>query len=550
MKISELLNSLGIKFSQMSCEDFSKLSIIEKAEFNNFDLIKTCLINNGFSLCGENNFCGCKYVCLVFENKKIHVQEDKETIRVIETVNISPINCGVLYENEYPTLVTQVRPAYFSVDCGMCYVIRLPDGRFVIIDSNFGEYEEAERLYETLISQNNGRENIEIAAWFMTHQHSDHIGGFADFLSEYKEKVILNNIFYNWPVKEKITELSEVGKTAVLKFEEAIEEIKDSTVIVTPHSGEEYDFGGVSFKVLFTCEDLYPTFISNFNDSSLVLMMSAYDKKILFLGDVQRQGSEYMCNKYRKEVFQCDILQVGHHGYNGGSDALYRNANPEALLWPCPDFWFSVIKNWKNNEFLLSSSKIKHTYLSGRQQITLDLTEPLAEFLPYNKVSKGEKIVDINFESGRVIDLGWSCVTGGATGYVESKAVISDGGCVLENFSEKYSLCQIAQPGLLRLNPSYKLEFSGKISDGYGEFGLIYNYNEPTVFNSDKVLWLTPKSEKTFVYTLLCNSDEKKACLLENGKLLFDLPYESESGLYFVLKNAKLMLYDIKIVGE
>ena len=149
-----------------------------------------------------------------------------------------------------------------------------------------------------------------------------------------------------------------------------------------------------------------------------------------------------------------------------------------------------------------------------------------------------------------MIDLGWSCVTGGATGYVESKAVISDGGCVLENFSEKYSLCQIAQPGLLRLNPSYKLEFSGKISDGYGEFGLIYNYKEPTVFNSDKVLWLTPKSEKTFVYTLLCNSDEKKACLLENGKLLFDLPYESESGLYFVLKNAKLMLYDIKIVGE
>lgn len=86
---------------------------------------------------------------------------------------------------------------------------------------------------------------------------------------------------------------------------------------IQPHSGEKYVFGDAEFDVLFTCEDLYPVCISNFNDSSLVLMMKLAGKKVLWLGDIQKQGAEYMCRKYPKEIFECDILQVGHHGYGG-----------------------------------------------------------------------------------------------------------------------------------------------------------------------------------------------------------------------------------------
>ena len=61
---------------------------------------------------------------------------------------------GYFGENRVAPLVTQVRTAYFSMDCGMCYVIRLFDGRFVILDANTGEYEENERLFDLLNSQN------------------------------------------------------------------------------------------------------------------------------------------------------------------------------------------------------------------------------------------------------------------------------------------------------------------------------------------------------------------------------------------------------------
>ena len=83
---------------------------------------------------------------------------------------------GYFGENRVAPLVTQVRTAYFSMDCGMCYVIRLFDGRFVILDSNTGEYEENQRLFDVLNSQN-VNEKIIIAAWFFSHAHLDHIGG-------------------------------------------------------------------------------------------------------------------------------------------------------------------------------------------------------------------------------------------------------------------------------------------------------------------------------------------------------------------------------------
>ncbi len=56
--------------------------------------------------------------------------------------------------NNISPLITQVKLPYFTVDCGMSYVIRLSDGRFVIIDGGYGEYDETEHLYGVLKKQN------------------------------------------------------------------------------------------------------------------------------------------------------------------------------------------------------------------------------------------------------------------------------------------------------------------------------------------------------------------------------------------------------------
>lgn len=457
---------------------------------------------------------------------------------------------GYFGENRVAPLVTQVRTAYFSMDCGMCYVIRLFDGRFVILDANTGEYEENQRLFDVLNSQN-VNEKIIIAAWFFSHAHLDHIGGFADFVTKYKNEIVLQNVLYSWPMEDKVYPLNEVGKAVLNCFEEKISEIKGETAVHTPHTQEEYNFGGVNFKVLFTCADLYPEFIPNFNDSSLVFMADFSGRKILFLGDAQKQASDCICQNFETKELECELLQVGHHGYSGGSDALYKAANPDALLWPCPNFWFPVIKYWEPNDFLLTSPKIKHTYLSGREQITIDLTKPLPEFEPYKEYNFGEKIYSLDLNSEKFIDLNLSCITGGATGYKPAKATFQNGTLTLETVdSESHTVCEFAQGGLLRKNPCYTLEFSGETVGEYGEFGLFFDYEKPTVFNEDKVLRLTPKINEKFTYTLKCNGIGKEAELYLNGELICRVPCEYIGGLHFILKNAKIKLDNVVIIKD
>ena len=79
----------------------------------------------------------------------------------------------------FKPLLTQIKPSYFSVDCGMSYVIRTSDGKFIIIDASFGEYDEPQKLIELLRAQSPEGETPTVAAWFFTHPHNDHIGTFT-----------------------------------------------------------------------------------------------------------------------------------------------------------------------------------------------------------------------------------------------------------------------------------------------------------------------------------------------------------------------------------
>ena len=76
-------------------------------------------------------------------------------------------------------LLTQGRPMYYAYDCGMVYIIRLTDGRFIIIDGGMCEYEEKEHFLELLEQQKVTEGKPVIAAWFITHPHDDHFNMFA-----------------------------------------------------------------------------------------------------------------------------------------------------------------------------------------------------------------------------------------------------------------------------------------------------------------------------------------------------------------------------------
>ncbi len=235
-------------------------------------------------------------------------------------------------------LLTQIKNRYFSVDCGMGYVLRLTDGRFVIIDGSMHEPGEAEHLYDVLCTQNATDTKPVIAAWFFSHPHDDHIGSFIDFCAQFAAQIHIERLIYNFPSKEVCP-----GVPDVPAFDAAVMSLAD-TERITAKAGQQYRFADSVFDILLTQEDICPS-ISNVNDSSMVVRTEIAGHRIMWLGDAQTVAAEHLLKKYTPKQLQCDILQVGHHGYGGGSDALYRTIDPETLLWPVPDFTYQWVKD-------------------------------------------------------------------------------------------------------------------------------------------------------------------------------------------------------------
>ena len=340
-------------------------------------------------------------------------------------------------------LVTQMRLLYCCADCGMIYVIRLGDGRFAVIDSGMGEHEEPEHLLELLQEQNVRNGKPVIAAWFFTHPHIDHYNTFVNLMERYRDAVVLESVVYNWPTRDMAKGFSDLTR-----FDALISTLTE-TKKITARDGWQFVYPGVTFTVLYTCEDLYPTPFGNINDTSMVMRMDVGDRRVLWLGDASAAASDWLTRKYDRETLSCEIMQVGHHGYWGGSDLLHRMVDPEVLLWPCPDFWYQVITGWDCNRYLVESEKIHATFVGGQQETVLDMTAPIVKESPYPDT--GDVVYKEAFTDTNVYHKAWSSVTGGRTGYRGMGIAIDPGVCHC-TAGEAWSVLEWVQPG--RMPPS------------------------------------------------------------------------------------------------
>ncbi len=76
-----------------------------------------------------------------------------------------------------------------------------------------------------------------------------------------------------------------------------------------------------SIEVLSPNEDLRKAKL-NPNNLSLVFLLSYYNKKILFTGDIEKEAETILANKLRENI---DIIKVPHHGSNTSSTEEFLN---------------------------------------------------------------------------------------------------------------------------------------------------------------------------------------------------------------------------------
>ena len=322
---------------------------------------------------GENLFRtyrnGEKELCLSYypseDNGTMHLfaDEHKETARIPDAASdYEKVREMTLYNISFDYSQKSIEDGY-----GMCYVIALEDGRYVIMDGGHNASSGSradDRLYQCLAENNehpSGR--IVIAAWFMSHPHGDHHGAFESFVSKYGKDVTLECFVAN-PYSEK---MNTEGSWFTYTMPRLL--LQMNAPLVKPHTGQILTFCNTKFEVVFTHENLYPKTNFGANNASTVLRMYQNGHTALFTADASGAASELMIELYG-DTLKSDIFQVNHHGHSGGRWELYDAATYEDsyVLWTCPEeyFYYRTL-----GEFIEGKSSISTGVLKPNRDLAL-----------------------------------------------------------------------------------------------------------------------------------------------------------------------------------
>ena len=204
---------------------------------------------------------------------------------------------------------------------GMCYVIKLSNGRAIVIDGGFNNDYCADNIYNTLGKMDiakTGDGKYIIEAWIFSHAHGDHNGAVGVFAEKYSKNADVVYYMHNFPVDGELV----AGMPDITEFSKIWLESFPGATRVDPHAGLKYYFGNVTIDMLYTPDMVYAynKQVDYFNDTSLIYKLTAGGSSVLFYGDAAENASIAMWDAYDSTAFKSDILQITHHG-------LYTQAN-------------------------------------------------------------------------------------------------------------------------------------------------------------------------------------------------------------------------------
>lgn len=318
------------------------------------------------------------------------------------------------YNRVTDAMVTSVSYQYANDNGGMSYVVTLEDGSFIVMDggkrvTSMKDEEEMYNLLNALFQKIYGRapsaqNPIRIAAWVLTHEHGDHVETFNAFCKKYgKDNTVrIERLLGNLASK------SETYRAHGLThgFSEGLSGLQDVVTggikYIKVHSGQKFYFANAEMEILYTHEDTYPLTIDYFNDTSTVFRITLKHtddqsgevlatNTSIWTGDMYKLGSRYISATYG-DYLQSDMVQVAHHGYNGGEKEFYRYIMPTCVYVPVwerqwhtyqsanasPENWYYEVNYMISNQL----SSVKHIFVAdytnrenGNYHITVKMTE-------------------------------------------------------------------------------------------------------------------------------------------------------------------------------
>lgn len=277
-------------------------------------------------------------------------------------------------EDKVSTLLRQVD----LEDFGESYVLRLRDGRMIVFDGGFEKESDAEALMNTLKEFSN-EEKPRVAAWIMTHPHSDHYRCFLIVEEKYGDAIEIEKFIYNFPDTGESEWEAMPGLTLyeeipyLEKMYQAVE--RTGAKVYRAHTGQVYQVGNAKMEILSSPDNTLLRPVKDFNQVSLVIRMEIEGQVIIWGGDsyfeYAKLGERY--GTYLK----ADIFQIPHHGFQGGEVKSYDFISPDVCLvcgldwvWLGTKFKFYELEY---NQYLIYNMDVKEYLMGGHGDITLQL---------------------------------------------------------------------------------------------------------------------------------------------------------------------------------
>ena len=224
---------------------------------------------------------------------------------------------------------------------GMGYLVKLTDGRFVVVDGGYaydsgGGGNSGDFILRTMKHLADDPNNIVIAAWFVTHIHTDHAGGFMGMGNKHANDVKIEKLIYNQPNDDQMASAG-LGErlnwisTGIENFKKANNPIK---TVIKAHPGQQFFFCDLTVTMIGTMDILEPYTLSSGNNSSLVMSFEMNGGKVLLTGDCEPAEGRAIRDIYggidsTTSCLKSDFVQLSHHGY--GNTKTETNPDRSAL---------------------------------------------------------------------------------------------------------------------------------------------------------------------------------------------------------------------------
>lgn len=240
---------------------------------------------------------------------------------------------------QYRPIVAEYDGEWRWQSSGMGYIIQTDNGHFILVDGGM-DHADASRIADILFTHS---EKPVIDMWIITHPHKDHCTALIGFAEneDLKKSIPVKAVCFNNPEYFDERCKDDIAAMNTLHRKLSCEHIK-------PRSGDLYNIDDIEIRILFVWSDLDG--LSDSNELSTVFTVSDGSTKIMLTGDTSEYVLNYVCRKYKNtpELCKSDIVQLPHHGLNGGTTEFFDLVQAKTVLVPISAAGYRIVVNDRN----------------------------------------------------------------------------------------------------------------------------------------------------------------------------------------------------------